>query len=276
MLSIFIPFKPSFSFSKDIKRNSYLIDFCGHNRVGSGEIPSLGYLWNPTPGVIHVLGDCESFYLPGSPGLSLHTKLWSGLHQALSVSTIPYNSALLCLLDFKDFWFVSVRPRPLLFSPRKREMNELHSDFLSLQVLLTNTGPSRAELIQWFLVPHPFLSTQYFCNWNQVPVHTAGGKQIDPKLVVKAVTGWNFTSGGISPEFPKLYKKISVQCELKLCWFFNFCIYKGDSNGQSKRSCNQSFFCSHPVPQVMNTFHTKSAQSVCPDRLYYLYLCNTL
>lgn len=108
MLSIFIPCKPSFNFSKDIERNCYLLDFCGHKNVGSGEILGLGYLWNPTSGVIHVFIvyihiDCEPFYLPGSPGLSLHTKLWSGLHQALSVSTIPYNSAL---LDFKDFWFL--------------------------------------------------------------------------------------------------------------------------------------------------------------------------
>lgn len=133
--------------------------------------------------------------------------------------------------------------------------------------------PILAELIQRFLVP--FLSTRYFSNLNQFPVHTAGDKGVDLKLAVKEVTGWNFTSGGISPDFPKLYK-ISVQYELKLSWFFNFCIYKGDSNGQSKQSCDQSFFCSHPVPQVMNTFHTKSSQSVCPDRLYYLYLCNTL
>lgn len=160
---------------------------------------------------------------------------------------------------------------PLLF--RKWEM---HEPQWFLQVLLTSTGPSLAELIQWFLIPHPFLSTQYFSSLNQFPVHTAGDKRIDPKLVVKAVTGQNFTSGGISPKFPKLYKKINVQHELKLCWFFNFCIYKGDSNGQSKQSCNQSFFCSHSVPQVMNTFHTTSSQSLCPDRLYYLYLCNTL
>ena len=83
------------------------------------------------------------------------------------------------------------------------------------------------------------------------------------------VTGCKFSSGGISPDFPKLCKKITVQCELKLCWFFNFfCIWEGDSYGQSARSCNQ-FFCSHPVPQVLNTFHTKLTESelVCPDRL---------
>lgn len=94
-LSIFILFKPSFSSSNDIKRNCYLPDFCGHKNVGYGEIPSLGCLWNPTSGVIHVLGDCEPFYLPGSPGLSLLTRLWSGLHQALSVSITLYNSAFL-------------------------------------------------------------------------------------------------------------------------------------------------------------------------------------
>lgn len=107
-LSIFIPFKSSFIFSKDKKWNCYLLDFCGHKDVGSGEIPSLGYLWNATSGVIHVLGDCEPFSLPGSSGLSLHTKLWSGLHQALSVYVTLYNSALLHLLDFKDFWFISM------------------------------------------------------------------------------------------------------------------------------------------------------------------------
>lgn len=105
-LSIFIPFKPSFSFSKEIKRNCYLPDFCGHKNIGYGEIPSLGCLWNPTSGVTHVLDDCEHFYLPGCPGLSLLTKLWSGLHQALSVSLTLYNSTFLYLLDFKDFWSI--------------------------------------------------------------------------------------------------------------------------------------------------------------------------
>lgn len=169
--------------------------------------------------------------------------------------------------------FYQCKTQTLLYSFRKWEMHELHSDFLSRQVLLTNTGPSLAELILQFLVP--FLSTQYFSNLNLFPVHTTRDKGRDLKLAVKEVTAWNFTSGWILPDFPKLYKS-SVQCELKLCWFFNFCIFKGDSNGLSKQSCNQCFFCSCPVPQVMKTFHAKSSQSVCPDKLYYLYLCNTL
>lgn len=196
--------------------------------------------------------------------------------EVVSTKLCLYPSPSTTLLFYTLFQglliYIDERPRSLLHSPRKWEMHELHSDFLFLQVLLTNTGPSLAELIWWFLVP--FLSALCFSNLNQFPVHPAGDKGVDLKLALKEVTGWNFTSGGISPDFPKLYKS-SVQCELKLCWFFNFCIFRGDSNGQSKQSCNQCFFCSHPVPQVM-TFHAKSSQSVCPDRLYYLYLCNTL
>lgn len=35
-------------------------------------------------------------------------------------------------------------------------------------------------------------------------------------LAVMEGTEWNFSSGGISPGFPKLFKKVTVQCELKL------------------------------------------------------------
>lgn len=150
--------------------------------------------------------------------------------------------------------YISVRSRPLLLSPRKWEMHELH-DFLSLQVLLTNTGRTDIVIFLFFFSP-----PNVFLTW------TTGGKG---SYWMKFHQQRNLTW---------LSKALWDQCSvwIETRWFFNFCIYKGDSSGQSKQSCDQSCFCSHPVPWVMNTYHTKSSQSVCPGRLYYLYLCNTL
>lgn len=89
-------------------------------------------------------------------------------------------------------------------------------------------------------------------------------------------TGQNFSSEGISRDFPKLCMKITAQCELKLCWFSNFfCISEMESYGQSARSYNQ-LFCSHPVPQVPNTFPTKPSQNLNFCAQADLYVCNAL
>lgn len=69
-----------------------------------------------------------------------------------------------------------------------------------------------------FLFPILFFPPNIFLTWTNSCSHCRrqGSR---PKLAVKEVTGWDFTGAGISPDFPKLYKKISVQCELKLLGF---------------------------------------------------------
>lgn len=157
-----------------------------------------------------------------------------------------------------------VRPRPLLLSPIKWEMHELHRWFSISQAIAYQYRAFIGKPGLKTSCSPPFLSTQYSSNLKQFLVHAAGDKGVDPDPVVMEVTGWNFSSGGISPDFPKLCKKITVQCELKLfsTWLFNFfCIWEGDSYGQSAHSRNQ-FFCSHPVPQALNIFHTKPSQNL--------------
>lgn len=144
MLSIFIPCKPSFSFFNDIKRNCYLLDFCGHKNVGLGNsqfgILMKSHFWS------YICTWWLWTLLPArvSRAVTAHQTLkWSP-----PSSVCIHHLLQLCFTWFQGFLIcINVRPRPLLFGPRKWEMHELYSDFLSLQVLLTNTGPLLAELI---------------------------------------------------------------------------------------------------------------------------------
>lgn len=98
-------------------------------------------------------------------------------------------------------------------------------DFLSVILFLVNTGPLLVNLSKDFLLPTPFPPPTVF------PIgailYAPRDEGVECKLVLMHVTGWHFSSGRISPDFSKLCKKITVQCELKLGSSITFAFGKG-------------------------------------------------